>query len=112
MLWPSSTNGVMIPKKKYDNLPLGLGLGLVSPVVGFVAYGFLWSIYFDKAFSYFVEGIFLGGKDFQSSIVALSLIFTLVPFFVFLRSDRYVSGRGVLMALFIYVPLVLYLRFF
>jgi len=99
-------------KKSYDNLLLGLGIGLFSPVVGFVIYGFLWSVYFSKPFIHFVEGIFIGVKEFQSSIVALSLIFNLVPFFLFLRSDRYQSGRGVLMALFIYVPLVVYLRFY
>jgi hypothetical protein len=102
----------MRPKKKYDSMPVGLVLGLISPIVGFVIYGYLWSIYFEKPFGYFVENIFIGVEAFQSSIVALSLIFNLVPFFIFLRSDRYRSGRGVLLALFIYVPLVLYLRFF
>jgi len=105
-------NGTMKPRKKYDSLPLGLIIGLLSPVVGFVVYGLLWSIYFEKPFGYFVQGIFLGVKEFQSSIVALSLIFMLVPFFIFMRSDRFYSGRGVLTALFIYVPVVLYLRFF
>ncbi len=101
----------MMPKKKYDSMPLGLAAGLISPVVGFAIYGFLWSIYFQKPFDYFVNTIFIGVQAFQSSIVALSLIFNLVPFFIFLRTDRYRSGRGVLLALFIYVPLVLYLRF-
>lgn len=105
-------NGIMKLKKKYDSLPLGLVLGLLGPLVGFVIYGLLWSIYFGKPFDYFVNGIFLGVKDFQSSIVALSLLFNLVPFFIFIRSDRYLSARGVLMAIFIYVPVVLYLRFF
>lgn len=102
----------MMPKKKYDSMTLGLTAGLISPIIGFAIYGLLWSIYFQKPFVYFVENIFMGVKAFQSSIVALSLIFNLVPFFIFLRSDRYRSGRGVLLALFIYVPLVLYLRFF
>lgn len=102
----------MRPKKKYDSLPLGLAIGLISPLVGFVIYGLLWSTYFKKPFDYFVQNIFVGVDTFQSSIVTLSLIFNLVPFFVFLRSNRYRSGRGVLMALFIYVPVVLYLHFF
>ena len=93
-------------------MPFGLLIGLISPVLGFVIYGFLWSAYFNKPFDHFVNNIFLGVDAFQSSIVALSLVFNLVPFFIFLRSDRYLSGRGVLLALFIYVPLVIYLRFF
>jgi hypothetical protein len=102
----------MRPKKKYDSMSFGLLIGLISPAVGFVIYGLLWSAYFQKPFGHFVNNIFLGVEAFQSSIVALSLIFNLVPFFIFLRSDRYLSGRGVLLALFIYVPLVIYLRFF
>lgn len=97
--------------KKNDSLPLGLIIGLIAPVLGFIIYGLLWSWYFNKTFSYFVYDVFLGIPAFQSSIVALSLIFNLIPFFIFLRKERYKSGRGVLLALFIYVPVVLYLRF-
>jgi hypothetical protein len=104
--------GIMKSKKKYDNLLFGLIVGLLSPFVGFVIYGALWALYFDKPFEYFVNDIFVGVEAFRSSIVALSLIFNLAPFFIFLRSDRYQSGRGVLLALFLYVPLVIYLRFF
>ena len=98
--------------KKGDSLIIGLVTGLLSPVFGFVVYGFLWSLYFDKAFAYFVDDIFIGVEVFRSSIVALSLIFNLVPFFLFLRRDSYRSARGVLLALFIYVPFVIYLRFY
>jgi uncharacterized membrane protein len=97
--------------KKYDNLILGLIIGLIGPFVGFVLFGLLWSQYFNKSFRYFVKDVFFGISEFQSSIVALSLIFNLIPFFLFLRKDRYKSGRGVLLALFIYVPVVIYLRF-
>jgi len=97
--------------KKYDGLPLGLVIGLIGPFFGFVIYGFLWSMYFDKPFGYFVNDVFIGIPAFQSSIVALSLLFNLIPFFLFLRKDRYKSARGVLLSLFIYVPVVLYLRF-
>lgn len=92
-------------------MPFGLILGLIGPFFGFLIYGLLWSLYFKKPFAYFVEDVFLGISEFQSSIVALSLLFNLVPFFIFLRKDRYKSARGVLLALFIYVPIVLYLRF-
>jgi len=98
--------------KKYDTLPLGAVIGVFAPVIGFILYGFFWSYYFGKTLSYFINDIFLGVPTFQSSILTLSLIINLVPFFIFIRTERYKSARGVLLAIFIYVPVVLYLRFY
>ncbi len=91
---------------------LGITLGMLSPVLGFVLYGLFWGHYNNRTFSYFVNDIFFGTPVFQSSIVSLSLLINLLPFFLFIRKERYHSARGVLAALFIYVPLVIYLRFY
>lgn len=99
-------------RKKYDSLPLGMAVGMVAPVGGFVAYGLFWAWYHHRTLAYFMNDIFLGQPVFQSGIVSLSLIINLLPFFLFIRSERYRSARGVLAALFIYVPLVIYLRFY
>jgi hypothetical protein len=98
--------------KKYDNMMLGIAAGMVSPVLGFLLYGLFWAYYNHRSFSYFVNDIFINTPAFQSSIVSLSLLINLLPFFIFLRKERYQSARGVLAALFIYVPFVIYLRFY
>lgn len=103
-------HGIM-KTKRFDKVSFGFLIGLFAPLLGFVLYGVFWSYYFQKTFSYFVNDIFLGVSTFQSSIVTLSLLMMLAPFFAFIRTDRYRSARGVLAALFIYVPVVLYLRF-
>jgi hypothetical protein len=98
--------------KKYDSQQLGIVLGLIGPLVGFVVYGLLWSVYFKRSFYYFYRAVFVEIPEFRSSILTLSLLFNLIPFFYFIRSKRYQSGRGVLFAVFIYIPVVLYFRFF
>ena len=102
----------MIKKKKNDKLSLGFLLGLLTPAVGFVIYGVYWAWRFQKTFSYFVTDLFIGIPTFRSSILALCLVFNLVPFFIFVRSERYKSARGVLAAVFLFVPFVVYYRFY
>lgn len=97
--------------KRFNSLKTGILIGIIAPLFGFVIYGFYWSLSFHRTFSYFVTDVFIKTAEFRSSIVALSLLINLIPFFIFLRSDRYKSARGVLLAVFIYVPLVLYFKF-
>lgn len=101
----------MVKRKKFDNILLGMAVGLLAPFLGFFLYGLGWAAYNHKTFSYFANEVFLGVARMQSPIVSLSLLINLVPFFLFLRFKRYHSARGVLAALFIYVPVVLYLKF-
>lgn len=98
--------------KRYDKTILGFVIGLVLPVIGFILYGVYWSWKFFRTFSYFVNDVFLGTPTFRSSIMSLSLLINLIPFFIFLRKERYYSARGVLAAVFVYVPFVVYFKFF
>lgn len=97
--------------KRYNSVKFGLLIGLIGPVLGFVIYGLYWSWSFHRTFSYFVNDLFIGTPDFRSSIISLSLLMNLLPFFLFLRSDRYKSARGVLLGVFIYVPFVVFFKF-
>ena len=86
-------------------------IGAVAPVLGFILFGWGWAIYYHRTLNYFYHEIFLGLARMQAPILSLSLIINLLPFFLFLRFKRYRSARGVLAALFLYVPVVLYLKF-
>lgn len=101
----------MVKRKKYDDMRLGMVVGLLAPLLGFLIYGLGWAAYFHRSLDYFINHVFLGISEMQSPIVSLSLLINLVPFFIFLRTKRYRSAQGVLAGLFIYVPVVLYLRF-
>jgi hypothetical protein len=98
-------------RKKKDSNARGLFFGMLSPVLGFFIYGFYWAWKFNKSFGYFFHDIFMGTPAYKSSILSLSLLVNLIPFFIFLRTDRNKSARGVLLAVFIYVPFVVYYRF-
>lgn len=97
--------------KRFDKTWIGILIGLILPVFGFLIYGWYWSWKFFRPFSYFVNDVFIGTPTFRSSILSLSLLINLVPFFIFLRTDRYKSARGVIAAVFLYVPFVIYYRF-
>lgn len=97
--------------KRYNTVKFGLLMGLIGPVIGFIIYGLYWSWNFQKTFAYFVNDLFIGTPDLRSSILSLSLLMNLVPFFVFLKTDRFKGARGVMLAVFLYVPFVLYFKF-
>jgi len=98
--------------KRFDKMWIGILIGLIMPVLGFLIYGWYWSWKFFRTFSYFVNDVFIGTPTFRSSILSLSLLINLLPFFIFLRTDRYKSARGVMAAVFLYVPFVIYFRFY
>lgn len=103
-------SGIM-KSRSFDKLPIGLILGVLTPVFGFVCYGIFWAIRFNKSFQYFAVDLFVGVPAFRSSIISLSLLFNLIPFLIFIRTERYKSARGVLMGVFLYVPIVVYYYF-
>lgn len=92
-------------------MKFGLLVGLLSPIVGFIIYGLYWSWSYGRTFSYFVNDIFIGTPAHRSSIIVLSLLINLVPFLVLLRQERYKAARGILAAIFIFVPFVVYFKF-
>lgn len=92
-------------------MKFGLLIGLLSPIIGFIIYGGYWSWNFNKTFSYFVNDVFIGMPIFRSSILSLSIVINLVPFLLFLRQERYKAARGVLAAIFVFVPFVIYFKF-
>lgn len=89
----------------------GFVIGLLAPLLGFVLYGWYWSWKFFRPFTYFVNDVFLATTAFRSSIISLSLIINLIPFYIFIRKERYKSARGVIAAVFLYVPFVVYFYF-
>ena len=98
--------------KKGNNQALGLLIGLFCPILGFVIYGTGWGLFHGRSFSYFYNYVFIGTPQFQSAIISLSILINLLPFFIFVRTDRLRAARGVLASLFVYMPVVIYLKFF
>lgn len=104
-------NGIM-KSKRFNKTWIGFLIGVIAPVFGFLLYGWYWSWKFFRPFSYFVNDVFIRIPTFRSSIITLSLLINLVPFLIFMRTDRYQSAKGVMAGVFLYVPFVLYFYFF
>lgn len=48
----------------------------------------------------------------SSAIASLCVLSNLLVFFIFIKTEKYVSAKGVLLSTFIYAGLVCYLKFF
>ncbi len=98
---------------RLDNVGLGLATGLLLPVLlGFLIALFLIFEFPQYTTHHFFENIIKESGDFQSALVTLSLLINLAPFFLFLRYNREKAARGVLLAMFLYAPFIVYLKFF
>lgn len=96
------------PKKQNDKLLYGTIIGLIGPLVGFLIYYLL--LFTHVPFVNYVRS-FLNIQGLQSPVVSISLIFNLVLLYLVFRYDYTEIGRGIVLATFLYVPLVLILKF-
>ena len=75
-----------------NSLSIGIALGLVIPVIFFFLY-FLFRIQ-ETSFSSYLRFLIDSGKVVH--VMSLSVVPNLAPFFFFVNSSRFRSGRGVL----------------
>ena len=93
--------------KKLNSMPIGIAIGLIGPFFGFVIY---WLIMFShNTFAAYVAKV--STPDVRPKVLALSLLFNLIPFLLLTYRDQQKGAKGVLTATFIYVPVVLILKF-
>lgn len=89
---------------RWDSIATGVVLGLLAPVLGFVAYGAIYvtAIRPHHDFRWFVEELFLGTDEFRTRIVSISLIADAALFFAFDRLRMHKAMRGVIFAMLAY----------
>jgi hypothetical protein len=92
--------------KRFDKLWIGFIAGIIGPVGGF------WLFYLLKFRArtpeYYIH-LFLNVKEYQSPILSLSVIVNAAILWLFLNGNNNRAGRGVLLATFLYVPVIVYL---
>jgi len=98
----------MNKNKICDHTITGIISGLLAPIIGF--YFFKWSFfnYFDNA------GFFnhLLGNNLLSPVISISLICNAAAFFFCINRNWLYTGRGIILATFVYGLLIVYLKFF
>ena len=93
--------------EKYNNLRIGLILGILSPLLGFlVIYGVAFR---GLSLSEYVDLLIYNKK--LSSIISLSVIPNLLLFFIFIWLNYLYSARGVLASTLIFALVVVLTKF-
>jgi len=93
--------------EKYNNIRIGLVLGMLAPVIGFLV---IYLVAFrGMSISEFVELLVYNKK--LSSIVSLSAIPNLLLFFIFIWLNYLYSARGVLASTLVFAGVVIVTKF-
>lgn len=87
---------------------IGFISGLFGPLVG--AFIFYLLKFTHLSFIQFLENII--EANIQSEMISLSCIFNLILFFIFIRLNWQKAARGVILATFVYVLIVILLKSF
>jgi hypothetical protein len=94
--------------KQYLNKQyVGFVSGLVGPFIGAVLFYFIQ--FSEMPFIYFLENSIRA--DIQTELLSLCTVFNLLIFFIFIWTNLQLAARGVILATFIYVLVVLVLKF-
>lgn len=93
-------------KKKFDNMALGIIIGFALPLLGFWLY---FALTWGQGVS--LEMFLKTYTDSSVKMLAVCCTTNLAPFFIFLQTDRYRSGRGVVMATLGIALFIVYMKF-
>lgn len=87
-----------------DSRWVGLLLGLVAPILGFFAYGLIYTGWIRPHLDldYYIHDLFLGTRRYQAPILSLSLIAEVPVFFLLDRLGWQHAMRGLITAMFLY----------
>ncbi len=94
-------------KGRADHLYLGLAIGILFP---FIAY----FIYYLYGYRFMSIPVFIGHQKYNGlllSNIRLCMIANLVPFFLFIYTERMKSARGILFSMFIWAGILGYLTY-
>jgi len=95
-------------RSKFDAPLIGLLLGIIVPIIGmFIFYKFNFK---TLDFREFID--YINRKHMLPQLLSLSVIANLGLFFIFIWKKFYYSAKGVIAATFLYVIVVVILKFF
>ena len=97
--------------KQFDNLWLGVLIGLTGPFFGFLTYGLIFTWTRIKTYDHYVYDVFLSSPHYASKIIAISLLFNLFPFYLFYYTKRDYSSKGLILGTMGFIPIIIYLNY-
>ncbi len=98
---------------KLDNVRWGVIGGLIGAILSFLL---LFLITYLRAqtpdLAHFFHHIFMNTRAYTSGILSFCLVLDVPIFFMALRWDLERFAKGVLMVFFVFLPFIIYFRFF
>jgi hypothetical protein len=88
---------------------IGTAIGFISPVVFLPIVLFILALINDYPFSFFWDQ-FVAYPEFTSKYISLALISNLMWFYIFLNKEEYQISRGIIFAMFCFIPYMIYVN--
>lgn len=86
-------------KERFDKVWVGVLVGLLGAILGFIIFGFVFALKEDMTFYEFYRDVFLGVANFQSRIISFSVLLDIVMFYIFIRKDYQQMCKGIMAVL-------------
>jgi hypothetical protein len=86
-------------KERFNKVWVGVVLGLLGAILGFVIFGLIFALKEDMTFYEFYRDVFLGVDNFQSRIISFSVLLDIVMFYIFIRKDYQQMCKGIMAVL-------------
>jgi hypothetical protein len=86
-------------KERFNKVWVGVVLGLLGAILGFVIFGLIFALKEDMTFYEFYRDVFLGVANFQSRIISFSVLLDIVMFYIFIRKDYQQMCKGIMAVL-------------
>jgi hypothetical protein len=99
----------LMNKARFNKVWVGVIIGLLGAILGFVIFGFVFAIKEDMTFYEFYRDVFLGVANFQSRIISFSVLLDIILFYIFIRKDYQQMCKGIMAVLVLAVIVVAWL---
>ena len=95
-------------KQRLDTFLGGFSIGMLGNIAGFYLIALIWAIVNKMSVQYFVDEIFLGSDLFKDKILTVSALLNVVIFYFANRAEYFKMVRGLIAAVLIMVPFIIY----
>lgn len=101
----------MNKKSKWNQRWVGGITGVIGPIIGLFLVFVLYNLFENFSFNRLWHE-FMNTPDQKSRFLSLAVLLNLAIFYFFLRKNYNSSAMGVVLGTMIYIPIILYLKFF
>jgi hypothetical protein len=98
-----------ISKHRFDHIGVGIILGLLGAGLGFLLFGFVFTLGTSTNLGTFFYDLAYGVTAmYQDKVVTVSILTDVVIFYYFIKKEWYQLSRGILFVVIASVPVALY----